>query len=228
MSVVVDMEAKTLTIDQEITFYNQTNDTITSILLNDWNNAFSEKYSPLGKRFSDEFYNKFHMALEKDCGGTINLYIEDEDKNAFVWERTKQNPDYIKVLLKRTVLPNQKIKLHLSYVSKIPSDKFTKYGHFENYGMHLKNWFLTPARYDEHQFVKYSNENLDDIANAVSDFDIDKDETLYIGDDDRDLLAAKAANIEGLLIGNDHSGNFHYPNTESALKSILAAIGAVE
>lgn len=173
MSVVVDMEAKTLTIDQEITFYNQTNDTITSILLNDWNNAFSEKYSPLGKRFSDEFYNKFHMALEKDCGGTINLYIEDEDKNAFVWERTKQNPDYIKVLLKRTVLPNQKIKLHLSYVSKIPSDKFTKYGHFENYGMHLKNWFLTPARYEEHQFVKYSNENLDDIANAVSDFDID-------------------------------------------------------
>jgi phosphoglycolate phosphatase-like HAD superfamily hydrolase len=66
------------------------------------------------------------------------------------------------------------------------------------------------------------------LLNAISDFGIDKDETLYIGDDDRDLLAAKAANIEGLLIGSDHSGNFQYPNTESALKSILAAIGAVE
>ena len=66
------------------------------------------------------------------------------------------------------------------------------------------------------------------LLNAISDFDIDRDETLYIGDDDRDPLAAKAANIEGLLIGNDHSGNFHYPNTESAVKSILAAIGAVE
>ena len=66
------------------------------------------------------------------------------------------------------------------------------------------------------------------LLNAISDFGIDKDQTLYIGDDDRDLLAAKAANIEGLLIGNDHSGNFQYPNTESALKSILAAIGAVE
>jgi len=39
--------------------------------------------------------------------------------------------------------------------------------------MHLKNWFLTPARYENHQFIKYSNENLDDIANGVSDFDID-------------------------------------------------------
>jgi hypothetical protein len=173
MAVVVDMDAKTLTVDQEITFYNQTNDTLTSIVLNDWNNAFSEKDSPLGKRFSDEFYNKFHMALEEDRGGTINLSIEDKDKNAFDWERTKKNPDYIKVLLKRILVPNQKVKLHLTYISKIPSDKFTKYGHFAHYGMHLKNWFLTPARYEAHQFTKYSNENLDDIANAFSDFDID-------------------------------------------------------
>ncbi len=173
MAVEVDMDTNSLTIDQEIIFYNQSNDTLTSIILNDWNNAFSEKDSPLGKRFSDEFYNKFHMALEEDRGGTFNLTIEDKEKNAFSWERTKKNPDFIKVLLHRVLIPNQKIKLHLTYVSKIPSDKFTKYGHFENYGMHLKNWFLTPARYEDHQFVKYSNENLDDIANGVSDFDID-------------------------------------------------------
>jgi hypothetical protein len=173
MSVVVDMENKTLIIDQDITFFNQSDDTLTSIVLNDWNNAFSDKNSPLGKRFSDEFYTKFHMAPEKDRGGTINLIIEDKDKNVFVWERSKKNPDYIKVILHRVLGPNQKVKLHLTYVSKIPSDKFTKYGHFEKYGMHLKNWFLTPARYDNGQFIEYSNENLDDIANGVSDFDID-------------------------------------------------------
>jgi D-glycero-D-manno-heptose 1,7-bisphosphate phosphatase len=66
------------------------------------------------------------------------------------------------------------------------------------------------------------------LLNAISDFGLDKDQTLYIGDDDRDLLAAKAANIEGLLIGLDHSGNIQYPNIESALKPILGAIGAVE
>jgi D-glycero-D-manno-heptose 1,7-bisphosphate phosphatase len=66
------------------------------------------------------------------------------------------------------------------------------------------------------------------LLSAISDFGIVKEQTLYIGDDDRDLLAAKAANIEGLLIGHDHSGVFQYPNIESALKSILALTGAVD
>jgi len=170
----MDMGSKCLSIDQEITFYNQTGDTLTSIVLNDWNNAFSDRNSPLGKRFSDEFYTKFHMAQPHERGGTINLYIEDKDKKIFAWERSNNHPDYIKVLLHRVLLPGQKVKLHLTYASQIPSDKFTKYGHFEQkYGMHLKNWFLTPARYEDHQFIKYSNENLDDIANGVSDFEID-------------------------------------------------------
>lgn len=173
MTVTVNMNSNTLTVDQEITFYNQTNDTLTSIVLNDWNNAFSERNSPLGKRFSDEFYNKFHMASVDERGGTINLIIEDKNKNVFAWERTEKNPDYVKVILHQMLVPKQKLVLHLTYVSKIPSNKFTKYGHFEKYGMHLKNWFLTPARYENHQFIKYSNENLDDIANGVSDFDID-------------------------------------------------------
>ncbi|MDR6844372.1 aminopeptidase [Flavobacterium granuli] len=173
IAVAVDMNANILTIDQEITFYNQTNDTLTSIVLNDWNNAFSDRNSPLGKRFSDEFYNKFHMAQAEERGGTINLIIEDKDKNVFTWERTQKNPDYIEVILHRILAPGQKVKLHLTYVSKIPSNKFTKYGHFEKNGMHPKNWFLTPARYENQQFIKYSNENLDDIANGISDFDID-------------------------------------------------------
>jgi hypothetical protein len=172
MTVVADMEFNTVTIDQEITFFNQSNDTLTSIVLNDWNNAFAERESPLGKRFSDEFYNKFQLAPEKELGGTFFLRIEDHEQDAFSWERTKKNPDYITVLLHKTLLPNQKVKLHLTYTEKIPSDKFTKYGYFEKYGMHLKNWFLTPARYENHQFVKYSNENLDDIANGASDFEI--------------------------------------------------------
>jgi hypothetical protein len=173
MTVNADMKTNTLTIDQDITFYNQTDDTLTSIVLNDWNNAFSEKESPMGKRFSDEFYNKFHLAPIKELGGTNNLMIEDTDRKAFTWERTKKNPDYITITLHRTLLPNQKVKLHLTYSEKIPNHKFTEYGYFEKYGMHLKNWFLTPARYENKQFIKYSNENLDDIANAISDYDID-------------------------------------------------------
>jgi hypothetical protein len=42
------------------------------------------------------------------------------------------------------------------------------------------------------------------------------------------LIAAKAANIEGILVGLDNSSDFHYSNTLDALKSILFEIDTVE
>jgi len=172
IDVEVNMEHKTLTVLQEIEFFNQSEDTLTSIVLNDWNNAYSSKTTPLAKRFSDEFYRGFHLASEKERGNTTNLNIATADKKNLFWERTEKNPDIIIVQLDKKLAPNQKIVLHFTYIIKVPSDKFTHYGYTERGGMYLRNWFLTPARYENHSFVKNSNLNLDDIANAVSNFDI--------------------------------------------------------
>ena len=172
MNVDVNMEAKTLTVDQELVYVNQSQDTLTSIVLNDWNNAYSSKTSPLSRRFSDEFYRGFHLAKDQERGSTRNLIITNPEKLVFFWERSERNLDYIVVRLTEKLAPNQRITLHLSYIEKIPSDKFTKYGYTNEGGMNLKNWFLTPARYENHAFVKNSNYNLDDIANTISDFDI--------------------------------------------------------
>lgn len=172
MVVEVNPAKKTLTIQQEIVFLNQSKDTLTSIVLNDWMNAYSSKTSPLAKRFSDEFYRGFHLAKEEERGSTNNLAISNLDKTVLSWERTEKNPDLVTVKLAKKLAPNQKFTLHLTYIVKVPSDKFTSYGYTDNGGMNLKNWFLTPARYENHAFVRNSNCNLDDIANAFSAFDI--------------------------------------------------------
>ncbi|RKS94027.1 hypothetical protein BC952_1888 [Flavobacterium limicola] len=168
----LNAENKSLIINQEIIFINQSDDTLTSIVLNDWNHAFSNKNTPLAKRFSDEFYRGFHLAKDEERGSTINLIVNDGTQQFLFWQRTVKNPDYIVVQLKNQLLPNQKITLYLSYISKIPSEKFTKYGYNNNSTFNLKNWYLTPARYENHTFIKNSNNNLDDIANGVSDFEI--------------------------------------------------------
>ena len=173
MAVVLNSEKKLLFVNQEITFFNQSNDTLTSIVLNDWNNAYSNKNTPLAKRFSDEFYRGFHLAKEEERGSTNNLIIQDTNQQPFIWERTKNNPDCIVIQLKEKLLPNQKTTFNLSYITKIPSDKFTKFGYNDNGIFNLKNWYLTPARYENHDFVKNSNYNLDDIANGICDFEID-------------------------------------------------------
>ncbi|WP_246021991.1 gluzincin family metallopeptidase [Flavobacterium cellulosilyticum] len=161
-----------LNVQQELVFYNQSEDTLTSIVLNDWMNAYSSKTSPLAKRFSDEFYRGFHLANEEERGGTINLEISAHNQSVF-WERAAKNPDLILVKLGAKLAPKEKITLHLTYIVKVPSDKFTHYGHFGNEGMYLKNWFIIPARYENFSFIKYSNNNLDDIANGFSNFDIE-------------------------------------------------------
>jgi hypothetical protein len=172
IDVEVNMEHKTLTVLQEIEFYNQSDDTLTTVVLNDWNNSYSSKTTPLAKRFSDEFYRAFHLATEKERGSTYNLNISTADKTKLSWDRTEKNPDFVVVKLDKKLAPNQKINLHFTYIVKVPSDKFTHYGYTEKGGMYLKNWFLTPARYENHAFIKYNNFNLDDIANSVSNFDI--------------------------------------------------------
>ena len=173
MTVELNTKNKTLLIKQEITFFNESNDTLKSIVLNDWNNAYSNKNTPLAKRFSDEFYRGFHLAKEEERGSTSNLIITNTNQQFLSWNRTEENPDYVVLHLQEPLLPNQKITFHLSYLSKIPSDKFTKYGYNNNGILHLKNWYLTPARYENHAFVTNSNNNLDDIANAISDFEIE-------------------------------------------------------
>ncbi len=164
---------KTLAIQQELVFFNQSQDTLTSLVLNDWNNAYFSKSTPLARRFSDEFYRGFHLAKKEELGSTAVLAITDTGKLPFVWNRTDKNPDLIVVDLKEKLLPNQKITLELSYIIKVPSNKFTKYGYGDNDRMNLKNWVLTPSRYENHAFATYNNNNLDDIANGVTDFDIE-------------------------------------------------------
>lgn len=173
MFVEVNSATNTLNIQQEITFFNESDDYLSSIVLNDWNNAYSNVNSPLAKRFSDEFYRGFHLAKEEERGSTKNLTIIDDNKLFLSSERTDKNPDIITVQLREKLGPNQKVKLHLTYIVKIPSEKFTKYGYDDAGGMNLKTWYLTPARYENHRFIKYNNDNLDDIANGASDFDID-------------------------------------------------------
>ncbi|MEY2922326.1 MAG: hypothetical protein RL108_948 [Bacteroidota bacterium] len=160
----------TLRIQQEISFINQTNDTLNSIVLNDWNNAYSDKNTPLAKRFSDEFYRGFHLASDLERGGTSNLTILNNDKLFLSWDRTDENPDLITVNLREKLAPQQSETLFLTYYTKIPSNEFTKYGYAPNGNLNLKNWFLIPARYENNEFVKYSNSNLDDIANSSCDF----------------------------------------------------------
>ena len=173
MNVKVDTEKKLLYVNHLLTYNNTSNDTLYNLILNDWNNAFSSKNSALAKRFSDEFSRVFHLAKEEDRGNTSIKAIVDSTAKNISWERPNNRVDVIKIALNTPILPCSKQTITLLYVVKIPNEKFTKYGFDSEGNITLKHWFLNPSRYENKQFVIQSNENLDDIPNAFTNFEIE-------------------------------------------------------
>lgn len=180
MKVIVDAENKMLHIKQYLTYNNISNDTLSEIILNDWNHAFSSKNSPLALHFSDEFIRAFHLAKEADRGYTRIQSIIDNHQNNIQWERQNKRIDVLKIILNSPILPCKSETIFLQYSIKIPNEKFTKYGFNKEGNLILKHWYLTPSQYKNKQFIQQSNENLDDIPNALTDFEIEIETPAYL------------------------------------------------
>ncbi len=172
LKVSLDDIKKTLFVEQELHFHNQTPDTLTTLVLNDWNHAFSSRSTPLAKRFSDEFVRSFYLADDFERGGTFNLAISS-DNTPLQWHRIEKQPDLIELYLPIKLSPGASVTLNLVYESKIPSDRFTKFGFASNGNYAFKDWFIAVARYQNHDFIKYSNTNTDDIANEFCDYELE-------------------------------------------------------
>lgn len=164
--VVLDDISHVLNVKQSIQIRNNSNKSISKLVLNDWNNAYSSKYSPLGKRFSDEYTRAFHLAADNDRGNTTitKMFIND---SLATWNRIENHIDIIEIQLKQSLQPSESVTVETEYSLKIPNSKFTRFG-YENGRYYLKNCFLSLARLsNDGEFACYSNENIEDIANAT-------------------------------------------------------------
>lgn len=169
LKIRVNTIEKTIDVQQNIYFSNTSSDTLYSIVLNDWNNSFSSKKSALAKRFSDEFIRSFHLASEDDRGSTKIKNILDNNFQSLNWKRDENQVDIVEIELENPILPNTTQKINLLYTLKLPNEKFSRYGFYDDGKLYLKNTFLFPATYENGKFIKNSNVNLDDIFNAPTD-----------------------------------------------------------
>ncbi|MEJ4087888.1 metalloprotease [Galbibacter orientalis] len=157
-------------IQQEITYNNTSKDTLNSIFLYDWNNAYANKSTALATRFAEEFNKSLHLAKEETRGNTEILTLSDKNFNYLNWERTKGD-DIIKVQLKFPIYPGQQYTLNLSYVVKLPSAEYTGYGYTDINNYNLRYWYLTPAIYDT-QWREYHNKNLNDLNTRNNEIEV--------------------------------------------------------
>jgi hypothetical protein len=167
----VDIKTKTIKVSQTIIYKNESNDALKDIYLNDWNNSYSTKETPLAKRFEEEFSTKFHLAKSQQRGYTLVTSIKDSDNNQLEYSSLKAHPDIIKVNLKTPLQPQASYDIKLEYILVIPDATFTDYGFTKSKDFELKYWYITPTVYNG-KWNYYSNKNLDDLFVPKSDITI--------------------------------------------------------
>ncbi|WP_340867018.1 aminopeptidase [Polaribacter atrinae] len=168
----LDTEKDELKIQQEIVFHNSSDSTLTKVYLHNWANSYRDRKTPLSKRFIKDFRKDLYFAKPHELGSSTikSLYVDFE--NVYFKELEKQ-ADILEIHLDKPLNPNSKITISVTYIVKIPNARFTKYGETET-GYLLRNWYLTPAIYDN-GWQLMSNLNLDDLYEKGTDFKIEID-----------------------------------------------------
>ncbi|WP_341216056.1 metalloprotease [uncultured Wocania sp.] len=166
-----DIENRKITISQTIQYQNTSQDELESIYLNDWNNSYSTKKTPLAIRFAEEYDNQFHLAKNEDRGYSVITSIK-QNNEPLVFNQLKKQIDIVKVDLKTPLKPGESYTIHLEYIVQIPKDKFTDYGISESGDLNLRYWYITPAVYNG-EWQYYSNKNLDDLFIPKADLNFE-------------------------------------------------------
>ena len=169
MQVLLDTESNSVKIQQQITYYNKSSDTLNSIFLHDWANAFSSKNSMLGKRFVENYSKKFFFTKDKNRGFTkINNITVNYQTTA--WKRSNETADYIEIPFEKLLIPSDSITINLNYLVKLPHTKFTGYG--VNKGIfNLRYWHMTPAVYTD-KWELLHHLDMDDLYQDPTDYTV--------------------------------------------------------
>lgn len=166
LSATLDDVGKEINVQQRFTYVNSSTDTLKTLYFNDWAHAYSNKNTALAKRFGEEFNKGLHLAKDKERGATKILSAVDDNYQGLQWERT-EGKDIIKLELNEPLIPKDSVQIFMTYLVKLPPNKFTPYGYGKRNTYYLKDWYLTPAVYDG-KWQLYSNKNLEDLYTDVA------------------------------------------------------------
>ena len=171
LNATLETETRTVNIQQEFTYYNSAQDTLKILFFNDWAHAYSDKNTALAKRFAEDFKKSLHLAKDRNRGSTEIFSMIDEDYRTLSWTRREDQIDIVRVELQKPIPPGGSQRFVFTYSVKLPPNRYTPYGYDPNGGYYLKDWYLTPAVFDD-GWQHYSNKNLEDLYTGITDTNI--------------------------------------------------------
>ena len=164
----LNIESNTILIKQKITYYNNSNSSLSQLYFNDWGSSFSNPDSPLSKRFVEEYDGSLLNPRKKNRGFTTIHSVENEKQKALSYSYIENQCDLFKIELTTDLLPFTSTTIFIEYTLQIQSDRFTKYGVTKKGDYFLNYWYITPAVFEDSEWKLFSNKNLDDYYTPKS------------------------------------------------------------
>lgn len=169
ISINAELDSKNdlLKIQQEIVYYNNSNQNLSEIYFHNWQNGYLHKNTPLAKRMIEDYNKSLYFAKESERGRSNILNITANYKTV-TFSSEKNQEDILKIELSEKLSPNDSIIINATYTVKIPDAKFTRYGKTKT-GYYLRYWYLAPATY-LNGWQTMSNLNIDDMFTDPANF----------------------------------------------------------
>jgi hypothetical protein len=151
ISATLDTVSKSISVNQKITFYNNTKHTLNTLSLHAAANSYSDNNTALGKRKLEDRNKTLYFSKFKERGKISDLTIFiDKRRPVFLL----RDFEFYEIDLFTPLYPGESITLELNYNIKLPFDKITGYGYSTNGDYLLKNFFLQPLDYKEGKAVQ--------------------------------------------------------------------------
>jgi len=146
MTVTLDDKFHGLSGFIDMTYTNNSPDTLTYIWFHLWPNAYESNRTAMARQLTDQGNTWFRFARRDDRGYIDSLSFLVNNQPARLLSDT-QYTDIAKLVLNEPLLPGRSANISTPFYVQIPSGKISRLGHLKN-DYYITQWYPKPAVYD--------------------------------------------------------------------------------
>lgn len=154
-------DRKTLEVEQQIVYHNQSNKDLDSLKLLNWVAAYNNRKTALVYRKLEDRNNRLHFAKQDEVGKLLEISISKDNQNFIIPKKEEEN---LYLLLQNPIKIGESVVLNLKYKLQLPDKKFTGYGTSAN-NSSLKYFFIVPDHFDTGNNLSRSYLDIEESVN---------------------------------------------------------------
>ena len=148
IQVTLNPEAHSLSGVVKMLYFNQSPDTLRSIWIHVWPNAYSDPSTAFARQQIEHAQTGFYFSAPEARGNISGLDFEIETGRTYkpLWNFNPQHSDILEIALEEPLLPGKELSIRTPFVVKLPA-LVSRSGYVGDF-FALTQWYPKPAVYD--------------------------------------------------------------------------------